>query len=49
MVIDSAIITIYVEPQLCWVGVASTLAALTPFGGETLLSIIVVAWVIYYK
>ena len=49
MVIYSAIITIYAEPQLCWVGVVSALAAFTPFGGQTLLSIFADVWIIYYK
>ena len=39
MVIYSAIITIYAEPQTCWVGIVSTLAAFSPFSGQSLLSI----------
>ena len=49
MVIYSAIITIYAEPQMCWVGIVSTLAAFTPFSGQTPLSIFVAVWIIYYK
>ena len=49
MVMDSAIITIYAESQLSWVGVVNTLAAFTPFGGQTLLSIFVVNWIICHN
>ena len=38
----------YAEPHLCWMGVVSTLAALAPFGGQTLLSIFVV-WITYCR
>jgi len=46
---DSTIVTIYAEPQLSWVGIVSTLAAFTPFGGQTLSSIFVTDWIIYYN
>ena len=39
MVIYSAIITIYAETQMHWVGIVSALAAFTLFSGQSLLSI----------
>ena len=38
MVIYSAIITIYAETQMHWVGIVSALAAFTLFSGQSLLT-----------